>query len=169
MRAPGKVQEGPVTETSRTIVRTGVAQYFGGTTYDANFRAYRNGPLSSYGLSTVRPYLAKREPDIDAVFGQQPGRGMGAFAVVEMPETRDMPLTTGLLPASNGGQRRLTYPVTLHVFHLAYQPYMEDAEADVDALDEQIHELLYADPTLGGICYQAGMAPAGIRSMIPPS
>lgn len=122
----------------------------------------------SYGLSTVRPYQAKRIPDDDYIFGQSPGRGMGAFATIEMSETRDMPLTTGLIPAI-GGQRRLAYPVRLHVYHLAREAYTEDAEADVDDLDQAIHELLYSDPTLGGICFQAGISAAGIRTLIYPA
>ena len=168
MLAAGKVQEGSLTGTSRTIVRTGIATFFGGTDYDENFRAYYNGPLLSYGLSTVKAYLSKREPDTNFVLGQNPGRGMGAFAEVELPETIDRPLTTSLIPAQ-GGQRRLTYPVRLNVFHMAMQPYAEDAEADCDALDQAIHELLYSDPTLGGVCYQAGMSSGGIHTQFSPA
>lgn len=122
-----------------------------------------------YGLSTVRAYQAKRISDEDYVLGQVQGRGMGAFAVVEMAETRDRPATVGLIPGTAGGRRNLLYPVRLHVYHLAHMDYTEDAEADVDALDEQIHELLYSDPTLGGICYQAGMSSAGIHTLIYPA
>jgi hypothetical protein len=153
-------------ETSRTIVRTGVAQFFGGTTYDEKFRAYRNGPLMSYGLSTVRAYQPKRMPDMDYVLGQNPGRGMGAVMVLEMNETRDTPITVGQKPATLNGQRGLVYPLQCHVFHMAHMPYAEDAEADVDELDQALHEQMYSDPTLGGICYQAGMDSLGIRSLI---
>jgi hypothetical protein len=160
-----------VTVTSRQIVRNGVAQFFGGSTYDEPSRAYRgSGPLLSYGLSTVRAYQAKRISDMDYVQGQFPGRGMGALMVVEMSETRDTMLTGPGLPAGvQGGQRRLVYPVALNGFHMAHQTYAEDAEADVDELDQAIHELIYGDPTLGGICYQAGMSRTGIRSLIDPS
>lgn len=152
--------------TSRTIVRTGIAQYFGGTTYDSTFRAYRNGPLNSYGLSTVRPYQPKRLPDFDYVMGQQAGRGMGAVMILELNETRDTPLTMSQIPANLNGQRHLVYPVQLHVFHMAHEQFAEDAEADVDALDQALHERIYADPTLGGICYQAGIDAYGIRTLI---
>lgn len=157
--------------TSRQIVRTGIAQFFGGSTYDSTARAYRgSGPLLSYGLSTVRAYQSKRLNDMDYVLGQAAGRGMGAVMVVEMAETKDKLLTTPGLPAGvQGGQRRLTYPVALNFFHMAHQPYAEDAEADVDELDQAVHELIYTDPTLGGICYQAGMNATGIRSLIDPS
>lgn len=148
-------------------MRTGVAEYFGGTNYDSTFRAYRDGPLASYGLATVRPYQAKRIPDSDTVI--TPGRGMGAFAVIEMSETHDLPLTVTQIPANAGGQRKLVYPIQFHVYHMAEMPYAEDAEADVDALDQAIHELIYADPTLGGICYQAGIDSVGIHSVIDQS
>ena len=157
--------------TSRTIVRTGIAQFFGGTTYDANFRCYRGGPLLSSGLSTVRPYQPKRMPDTDYVMGQLPGRGMGAVMGLEMPRTRDTVATVGQLPGTptQGGRRHIVYPVRCHVFHLAHQSYAEDAEQDVDNLDQAIHERIYSDPTLGQICYQAGIDSAGIDTIIDPS
>lgn len=101
--------------------------------------------------------------------GQNAGRGMGAFMAIEMPETRDVPLTVGLMPASNGGQRRLAYAVNCHVYHLAHMDYAEDAEQDVDELDWAIHELMYTDPTLGGVCLQSGMSSLGIRTRIDQS
>jgi len=159
-----------MTVTSRTIVRQGIAVFFGGSQYDSIAKAYRgSGPLLSSGLSTVRAYQPKRTPDPDYVIGQAAGRGMGALMVLEMPETRDEVLTVGQIPASAGGQRHLIYPVTCHVFHMAHEAYAEDAEQDVDELDQAIHELIYSDPTLGGVCYQAGQNMAGIRSLIDPS
>jgi hypothetical protein len=155
-----------VPSTSRAIVRTGIAEFFGGTTYDSTFRAYRNGPLNSYGLSTVRAYQPKKLPDFDYVLGQAPGRGMGAVMILELNETRDVPVTVTQFPSPSGGQRKLVYPVQCHVFHMAHQDYAEDAEADIDDLDQAIHERIYSDPTLGGICYQAGLDKVGIRTMI---
>ena len=155
-----------MTATSRTIVRTGIATFFGGTTFDAFYRCYRNGPLNSSGLSTVRPYQPKRLPDFDYVLGQAPGRGMGAVMILEMSRTRDTALTVGMKPVSSGGQRKLVYPIQCHLFHMAHENYAEDAEADVDALDQAIHEQIYSDPTLGGICYQAGMDSSGIETVM---
>lgn len=152
--------------TSRAIVRTGIAKFFGGTTYDATFRAYRNGPLNSYGLSTVRAYQPKRLPDLDYVLGQAPGRGMGAVMILELNETRDTAASIGQFPVPSAGRRHLVYPVQCHVFHMAHEDFAEDAEADVDALVQAIHEQIYSDPTLGGICYQAGQDAFGIRALI---
>jgi hypothetical protein len=156
-------------QTSRSIVRVGIAQFFGGTSYDSTFRCYRGGPLLSSGLSTVRPYQPKRLPDTDYIMGLTPGRGMGALMVLEMNQTRDEVLTVGQIPSSLSGKRHLIYPVQCHVFHMAHEPYAEDAEADVDELDQALHEQIYSDPTLGGICYQAGIDSAGIRTIIDPS
>lgn len=165
-----------MTQVSRALVRTAIAQFFGGTQYDEISRCYRGGPLLSFGLSTVRAYQPKREPDTDYVMGLNPGRGMGALMTLQMAETRDNILTTPGLPAGvKGGQRRLVYPVKCHVFHMAHMPYAEDAEADVDALDQAIHEHIYADLTLGTggtmppMIYQAGVSSAGIRTVIDPS
>jgi hypothetical protein len=36
----------------------------------------------------------------------------------------------------------------------------------VDALDQALHEHIYADPTLGGSCLQAGLDAFGIRTLI---
>ena len=156
--------------TSRAIVRVGIAQFFGGTNYDSDFRCYRGGPLLSSGLSTVRPYQPKRTPDTDYVMGLNSGRGMGALMVLQMSQTRDNLLTgPGLPNGIHGGQRHLVYPVECHVFHMAHMNYAEDAEADVDELDQAIHEHIYSDPTLGGICYQAGINSAGIRTIIDDS
>ena len=163
--------------TSRKLVRVAVAQFFGGTTYDQQFRAYRGGPLLGSGLSTGRPYQAKRIPDTDYIMGLTPGRGMGALMVLEMAETRDTLLTGPGLPAgTHGGQRHLVYPVECHVFHMAHMNYAEDAEADIDDLDQAIHEHIYSDPTLGTtpltgppMIYQAGINSAGIHTVIDPS
>jgi hypothetical protein len=160
-----------VAVTSRTIVRTGIAQFFGGTAYDSTARAYRgSGPLLSSGLSTVRAYQPKRMPDTDYVMAQAAGRGMGAAMVIEMNETRDTTLTlTQKINGTQGGQRHLVYPVQCHLFHMAHMDYAEDAEADVDSLAQAIQEQIYSDLTLGEICYQAGVDSAGIRTLIDPS
>lgn len=152
--------------TSRQIVRTGVATFFGGTVYDPETRSYRGaGPLFTSGLSTVRAYQSKRMADEDYFFGQPAGRGMGAVLVVEIPiddEKRDAkPAVTG--------RKRITYQVILHCFHLAFEPHSEDAEQDVDNLIEQIKTLMRSDITLGGICFQAGESRMGIKVRIFPS
>jgi hypothetical protein len=165
-----------LTDTSRALVRTAIAQFFGGTNYDSTFKCYRGGPLLGYGLSTVRPYQPKREPDTDYVMGLNPGRGMGAMMALQMGETRNTILTSPGLPAGvHGGQRHLCYPVKCHVFHMAHMPYAEDAEADIDGLAEAIQDHIHSDLTLGTggvtppMIYQAGISSMGIRTVIDDS
>jgi hypothetical protein len=169
-----------VTETSRALVRTGIAEYFGGTNYNAGARAYQgSSPLLGDGLSTVRAYQPKRISDTDYVLAQAQGRGMGASMVVELADDaitrRTLPARGGAHPQSSG-HRKVVYRTTLHLFHLAHQNYAEDAEADVDALIQAVLELIYSDVTLGmGVTgsnlgvYQCGESASGIRVHQDPS
>jgi hypothetical protein len=162
--------------TSRPTVRVGVAQFFGGTTYDQEARAYRGSTpvhLFNAGLSTVRAYQSKRISDKDYVLGQAKGRGMGASMIVEMPDDTEIRRAVPAAgPGTNyvgSGRKRITYTVILHVFHLAHKPHMEDAEADVDNLLEEVKSQVRSDVSLGGICYQAGENGRGIRTHVYPS
>ena len=164
--------------TSRTIVRTGIAQFFGGTQYDAEAKAYRGSvpaALFAAGLSSVRAYQPKRISDRDYVMGQAAGRGMGAYMYVDM--ARDIEIRRAL-PAAGpgtgyiaGGRKRVTYTSMLNVFHLAHMLHAEDAEADVDGLIEAVKNAIRGDVTLGSIpgVYQAGENATGIRVQIAPS
>lgn len=164
--------------TSRQIVRTGIAQFFGGPQYDQEARAYRGSipaPLFAAGLSTVRAYQPKRMSDVDYVKGHAAGRGMGAAMVVSLP--RDTEIRRALPAAGPGtgyvaaGRKRITYSATLNVFHLAHMPHAEDAEADVDGLVEAIKGAIRGDVSLGSIpgVYQAGESPRGITVQISES
>lgn len=113
----------------------------------------------------MRAYQPKRASDTDYVLEQAAGRGMGASMVVELGSDTEI---RRAIPAGTG-RKRISYTVTLHIFHLAYQPHAEDAEADVDALVEAIKDYFHLDVTLGGVCYQAGENAIGIRTRIWPS
>jgi hypothetical protein len=157
-----------VATTSREIVQAGVATFFGGATYDTEARAYRGAiptNLLAAGLSTVRAHQSKRVSDFDYVMNQAAGRGMGAYMVVEIPQDGEIRVS---VPAGSG-RKKITYRVILHLFHLAYQPHMEDAEADVNGLIEAIRQQIRGDVTLGGICYQAGESRFGIQTRVRPS
>lgn len=152
--------------TSRVIVRDGMAQFFGGTTFDPIAKAYRgNGPLASAGLSSVRAYTPKKASDRDYTIEQLPGRGMGAFMVIELMEDQEIRRAK---PAGSG-RKRITYATTLACFHLAEEAYAETAEQDVDELTDAIKDLIHGDVSLGGICYQAGENEAGITTRIDKS
>lgn len=90
---------------------------------------------------------------------------MGSYIVVEIGEDDERRIA---LPAYTG-RKNIVYDVTLHVFHLAHMPHLEDAEADVNGVIEAVKDQIRSDVTLGGICYQAGESRRGIRSRVEPS
>ncbi len=156
-----------MTETSPVIVRKGIAQYFGGTVYDLEARAYRGaGPLLSSGLSTVRAYVPKRVSDKDYVLGQAAGRAMGAFMEVGMPSDVERREALG---GATSGIKLIRYRTVLNVFHLARKSHAEDAQEDIDVLREAIKSHIRADRTLGGIVFQAGESAFGIQTRVEPS
>jgi hypothetical protein len=158
--------------TSRSIVRTGICQFFGGTTYDTEARAYRgNGPLAQYGLATVRAFQPKKAADTDFTYGLPAGRGMGAYMIVYIHPTIELrDQKGGALGGGSvtSGRKIIRYTVTLQGFHLAYEGHSEDAGADVDNLIEAIHDLMRGDKTLGSSVVQAGESHFGIRTATPP-
>lgn len=138
---------------SRATVRGGIASYFGGTDFDAEDRIWRNGPLLPYGLGGVRAYFPKRFPDSDFTMGMLPGRAMGALMVVHLAQASERRIALG---GAISGEKRVTYNVTLHVYHYAQQPHTEDAQADLDALLEATVDHIHDDRTLGGAVVEAG-------------
>ena len=154
--------------TTREIVQNGVAQFFGGTVFDSQFRAYRGGipaALLAAGLSTVRAHESKRVSDQDYVLNQAAGRGMGAYMFVAIPSDDER---RQAIPAGSG-RKHIVYAVVLHIFHLAHKTHAEDAEADVNGLIEAVKQQIRGDVTLGGICYQAGESRKGIATRVYPS
>lgn len=148
-----------MTATTRAQVRDGIAQFFGGTTWDATGRIYRPTPLAAYGLAGVRPYMGKRLPaDSDFTHGLPQGRAMGAVMLVHLPsdtETRD---SFGG-PLSGIKQDRIT--VQLYLYHRAQVPHAEDAQADLEELLQAIRDRIHSDRTLGGTVVQAGEGQGG--------
>lgn len=154
--------------SARTTLRDGIASYFGGT-FVAEERAWQNGPLVSNGLGTVRAALPKGLADQDMFAMLPTGRAMGAFAVVWLGPSKNIRRSIGGKPVVTGGQittggiRFKTYRVILDVFHIAQTQYAEDEQQDLDDLLEAMEYLITEDPTLGGICTQAGEGRFGIE------
>lgn len=90
---------------------------------------------------------------------------MGAYMTVEIGDDQEI---RRAIPAQTG-RKRITYNVTLHLFHLAHIDHAEDAEADVNGLIEAVKDQIRGDVTLGAICYQAGESRAGIRTRVGQS
>jgi hypothetical protein len=156
--------------TSTDAIHQGIAAYFGGT-YVQNIRAYQNGPLLSFGLSTVRAGWGKRLDLNNFVAGQLPGRGMGAYMIVELGNDKEWRRSDAGAPVQDGngniiagGIKFIQYKVSLNIFHLAQKDYTEDATVDINNLTESIKQLMRYDRTLGGICTQAGEGRFGIQT-----
>jgi hypothetical protein len=160
-----------MTTTSRTIVRQGIAAYFGGT-FNTNMRAYQNGPLVSYGLCTVRAGYPKGLNQKDAFAGAAAGVMSGAFMVVDIGDDLEVRQGNAGSPVvvSNqivaGGIKQDNYQVSLDTFCISTEKYGEDAQLATDALIEAMKQLIRVDRTLGGICMDAGETRAGIRTKL---
>jgi hypothetical protein len=153
--------------TTRQAVRLGMAAYFGGS-YVERDRSWQGGPLMAYGLGTVKAYLGKGIADSDYTAGMVEGRGMGTVAAIQLRAShRARRSSGGKIPvAAATGFKVEAFGVVLHLFHLSEQAYVEDAEADLEALIEQIIDQIEADRQLGGCVVQAGEGDAGIDSVM---
>lgn len=151
--------------TTRQAVRAGMAAYFGGALVTSD-RSWQQGPLLGYGLGAVKAYVGKGVPDSDYTVGMAAGRGMGAVGVLQLATSHRWRDGFGGGTAQNvaTGWKEEHFGVVLHLFHIAEQPHVEDAEADLEALIEATIRLIEADRTLGQTVLQAGEGPQGIDS-----
>jgi hypothetical protein len=150
-------------EVTRRDIRTGIATFFGGVTFDAAAQIYRPTPLATSGLAGVRPYWPLRITDQERFETLTAGRGMGAIMGVHLPDTMERRIALG---GPTSGIKRHTLSVQLAVFHLALLPSAsptQDAQTDLDDLIEAIVARIHGDRTLGGAVVEAGESPAGIR------
>lgn len=144
---------------TRAAVRSGIAAYFGGTTYDAVYRIWRPTPLAASGLAGVRAYFPKRMSDDDYTFGYNPPRSMGGVMIVHLPMETEKRIALG---GPTAGIKRLVYSVELHLFHTGQVPHAEDAQADFDGLIDAVVGRIRTDRTLGGTVTEAGEGTTGI-------
>ena len=147
--------------TTRRDIRTGVAVFFGGATYDAAARIYRPTPLAASGLAGVRPYWTTRFEDRDYLATLTDGRGMGAVMSVHIAEDGERRIALGG-PTSGFKSRPLA--LELWVWHYARTATVEDAQADLDDLLDAIVARIHGDRTLGGAVMEAGESPRGITT-----
>lgn len=151
----------------RRTFRNGVAQFFGGPTFDPINRTYTGGTLTASGLGEARAYFPKRMPDTDYYIGMAAGRDMGAVMIVHLPN--EGPEARKGMGGATAGIKEDPFQVQLHVYHLATVPHAEDAQADLDDLLDAIKAKIHGDRTLGGICTQAGERPeTRIRTRMDP-
>jgi hypothetical protein len=145
--------------TTRRDIRTGVAVFFGGATYDSAARIYRPTPLAASGLAGVRPYWTTRFEDHDYLTGLADGRGMGAVMSVHIAGDSERRIALG---GPTGGFKSRPLQLELWVWHYARAAVIEDAQADLDDLLDAIVARIHGDRTLGGTVVEAGESPRGI-------
>jgi hypothetical protein len=138
---------------SRASLRTGIASFFGGPTYDDVVKIYRPTPLASNGLAGVRPYWTERFRDPTYLASLVAGSTMGAVMCVHLPDQDEGRVAMGGVVS---GVKSDLASVELWIFHLAATQYEEDAQIHLDALLDAVKALIRGDRTLGGICTQAG-------------
>jgi hypothetical protein len=140
---------------TRAEVRAGIAQFFGGTTFDATAQIYRPTPLMSSGLAGVRAYIPVQVTIEDRLIGLAPGEQIGAVMGVWLGMSNEKRLAIG-------GILDRPYEVQLWVWHISLGPRTETAQQHVDDLTEAVVARLRSDATLGGTVTQAGEGPNGI-------
>jgi hypothetical protein len=145
--------------TTRRDIRTGVAQFFGGATYDAAARIYRPTPLLASGLAGVRPYWTTRFEDRDFLAGLAADRKMGAVMSVHIANDSERRIALG---GPVGGFKSRPLQLELWVWHYARTAVIEDAQADLDDLLDAIVGRIHGDRTLGDTVTEAGESQRGI-------
>lgn len=133
-------------------VYDGICQYFGGP-YDPQTRTYRSSPLSQFGVGVVRRAWAKRDDHEDYFWGQPPGARTGCQIVLFIPRHSERRVALG---GAHSGMKQITYEVTLNCYIRSRCEHAEDAQDDVQALEDALVEHMRLDRTLGGAVFQAG-------------
>lgn len=145
---------------SRKQIRTDVAKFFGGSTYDEQARIYRPTPLAADGLAGVRPYWTTRFEDRDFLAGLTAGRGMGAVMSIHISGDSERRIALG---GPTSGFKARPVALELWVWHYARTTVIEDAQADLDDLLDAIVARIHGDRTLGGAVVEAGESQRGIQ------
>jgi hypothetical protein len=132
----------------RQLVRNAVAAYFGGTLQTADAGVYyQGGPLAASGLGTAFPYVIKGgAPDSYYTLGEADGTGWGAVLTVRLGRVEN---TRDSYGGATSGWRKRIYPVTCSLDVISYADHLEQAEAPLDDLLNDMDALIYADRTLG--------------------
>lgn len=145
--------------TTRRDIRTGVARFFGGDTFDSAAQIYRPTLLTASGLAGVRAYWTTRFEDKDYLATLTADRGMGAVMSVHIAQESERRIALG---GPTGGFKSRPVQLELWVWHYARTPQVEDAQADMDDLLDAIVDRIHGDRTLGGAVVEAGESQRGI-------
>lgn len=146
---------------TRRGIRTGIAEFFGGSTFDDVAQIYRPTPLVAAGLAGVRAYWTTRFEDQDYYTTLADDRLMGAVMCVHLPQVSERRIASG---GPTSGIKSNPATVELWIFHRAEVPNPETAQADLDDLIDAVLARFHGDRTLGGAAVEAGAGGGGITT-----
>lgn len=154
---------------SRKDLRLGIAQFFGGTTWDADAKIYRPTPLAACGLAGVYAYWPKEvggPADSDYLATLPAGSTFGAVMGVHLESQDESRIAMGGI--TTGIKQDITN-VELWIFHYSNPADQASAQAQLDDLIDAIKTRFHGDRTLGGACVQAGEGGSsiGTRTGLP--
>jgi hypothetical protein len=144
---------------SQTTIIAALGAWFGGRPVadpapEPGVRRYTGGPVA--GLGMLYTGFPERFPGSDFTANQDAGAQHGAIGILRMEEPHEVRATLG-----PQGMRRITHPVTFHLYHRSTSKHAEDARANLRTLQDQLAALLRSDPTLGGAVFTAGESDTG--------
>jgi hypothetical protein len=144
---------------SQTTVMAALGTWFGGTPVEdpapeAGVRRYSGGPIT--GLGMLYAGFPERFPASDFTADQPAGAEHGAIGVLRLEDPHEVRVALG-----PQGLRRISHPVTFHLYHRSTAKHAEDARTHLRALQDELAARLRSDPTLGGAVFTAGESDTG--------
>jgi len=103
-------------------------------------------PPNVAGLNTVFTSWPKLIEGADFTADQPPGTASGTVAVVHIVHEDEQRIAFG---GEHGGWKRVTYTITVQLFHRSLEPDAADAQDHLDAVVDALKERIRADRTLG--------------------
>ena len=144
---------------SQTSVMAALGSWFGGSPIDdpapeTGVRRYSGGSIA--GLGMLYTGFPERFPASDFTANQPAGAQHGAIGVLRLEDPHEVRVSLG-----PHGLRRITHPVTFHLYHRSTAKHAEDARGNLRALQDEMAARLRQDPTLGGLVFAAGESDSG--------
>jgi hypothetical protein len=144
---------------SQTTVMAALGAWFGGIPAQdpepgPGVRRYTGGLIP--GLGMLYTGFPERFPGSFFTANQGPGAQHGAIGILRLEDPHEVRASLG-----PHGLRRVTHPVTFHLYHRSTAKHAEDARGDLRDLQDQLSARLRADPTLGGLVFTAGESDTG--------
>lgn len=144
--------------TNESLIIQAACQFFGGNTYDANTRSYRNPTVANLGA--VKRGFPKQPDEADYFINQPVGAPTGAVMIVQCPSGQERRVA---MAGAIDGLKEFHALVQLHVFIMSTADYSEDMQDFTYQLRDDIVNKIHTDRTLGTGGFEAG---TGIGFMV---